>query len=127
MKTKKTALLYILFGGMNTFISLMMYWCMIKIGLNYLFSSSFVYVFGIIEGYIFTSLWVFNHKIKISSLIRYSEVYGISFIINIVLMYTMVDIFYLSKLISQIICTGILTIANYQMMKIYVFRKKEVK
>lgn len=112
---------YLLTGGLNTVISLLLFALMVKIGVNYLFASCFIYVFGIIEGYIFSSLWVFKHKIKLSGLFKYSSVYAIAFIINFILIYVTVEIFLLNKIIAQIIVTGVLTIINYQLVKMFVF------
>lgn len=120
-----TFYIYLFTGGMNTVISLLLFALMIRVGINYLLASCITYVFGIIEGYIFSALWVFKHKIKFSGLFKYSGVYAIAFVINLVLMYLAVEVLLLHKILAQIIVTGILTIANYQLVKIFVFHSKK--
>ena len=119
---KKPFIIYLFTGGLNTLISLGIYSLMLKLGVNYLLSSSVTYVFGIIEGYILSSLFVFKHKIKLFGLIKYSGVYGISFILNFILIYLTVSFLGMNKIIAQIIVTAILTILNYTLIKILVFR-----
>lgn len=125
MKNKARFFVYLFTGGMNTIISLLLFALMVQSGINYLLASCITYVFGIIEGYIFSSLWVFKHKIKFSGLFKYSGVYAIAFVINFILMYLAVEILLLHKILAQIIVTGILTIANYQLVKIFVFHSKK--
>jgi putative flippase GtrA len=116
-------LVYLFTGGLNTAISLALFAIMVKLGANYLFASGFVYIFGIIEGYIFSSIWVFKHKIDLTKLFKYSGVYAISFIFNLLLMYIAVDILLLNKVLAQILVTAILTLLNYQLVKILVFKR----
>lgn len=121
---KKTFIKYLLSGGTNTLISLAIFTIMVHFGVNYLFASSFVYIYGIIQGYVFNCKFVFHTQVIWQGLLRYSGVFAISFILNLILMYIGVDIFHLQKLVSQIIVTGMLTILNYQLIKLFVFEKK---
>lgn len=122
MYRKNPFFIYLFTGGLNTLISLLVYSLMLKLGVNYLLSSSVTYVFGIIEGYIFSSVFVFKHKIRLSGLIKYSGVYGISFILNFILIYLTVSFLGMNKIIAQVIVTAILTILNYTLIKVLVFR-----
>jgi|LauGreDrversion4_2_1035121.scaffolds.fasta_scaffold21076_2 putative flippase GtrA len=125
MRNNARFFIYLLTGGINTVISLLLFALMVKIGINYLLASCITYVFGIIEGYLFSSLWVFKHKIKFSGLFKYSGVYAIAFVINLVLMYLAVEMLLLDKILAQIIVTGVLTIINYQLVKIFVFHSEK--
>ena len=116
---QRSFLVYLFIGWLNTFISLVLYGLMIQFSINYLMATSLVYVFGIVEGYIFSSLWVFKHEICLGGLIKYSGVYAVAFIINLLLMYISVDIIGLHKLLAQIIVMAALPVLNYQLVKIF--------
>ena len=93
-------IIYLVTGGLNTIISLELYNLLIQFGIYYLIASGISYVFGVIEGYIFSSLWVFKYKVRFSGLIKYYVVYGISFVINVGLMYLMVSVLGLNKFMA---------------------------
>lgn len=114
-------LIYLITGGLNTLISLGLYVLLLYLGVNYLVASSITYIYGIIEGYFFSATFVFRNKIKIVGLYKYTGVYGVTFFINIALMYTAVGICGLHKLLAQIVAIVIVTILNFQLIKIFVF------
>ena len=113
---------YIISGILNTIICLGLYKIMLLCGFNYLFASSIMYIYGIVEGYILNSIIVFKHQICFRVLIKYSGVYCISFLINFILMYLLGYNFSINKFYSQMIVTLILTIFNYQLIRVVVFR-----
>ena len=115
-------IIYIFTGALNTLISLTLYVILLHLKTNYLLASGIAYFFGIVEGYVFSALWVFKHNVRISGLLKFSSVFGFSFFLNLVAMYLIVDIISLIKLLAQIIVTGVLTILNYQLIKIFVFK-----
>lgn len=113
---------YLFIGGFNTLMSLLVYYALIYFNINYLLASAVTNIFGVVEGFVLNSLIVFRHKIKWSGLFKYSSVYGLSFIISLLLMYILVDTSHVSKFIAPIINTGVITVINYYLVKRFVFK-----
>lgn len=81
-------------------------------------------LFGILEGYILNAKLLYKAKLEFKELFKYFNVYAIAFILNLVLMFAFVSFFSIQKLLAQILTTGILTILNYQIVRLFVFRRK---
>lgn len=123
---KHQAIRYLFAGGLNTVISLLLYYGLLKLHVNYLVATSIANVFGVIEGFLLNAILVFKHKVKLSGLIKYSSVYGISFVNNLAIMYVFVELLYVSKWLAPIPTTIICTLLNYWMVKRFVFSKRNV-
>lgn len=120
---KHHILRYLVIGGFNTCACLLVYYILLQLNVHYLVASSITNVFGVLEGYILNSILVFKNKVKFTGLLRYSTVYTIGFINNLILMYIFVDIANLGKFIAQVLTIAIATILNYWMVKRFVFSK----
>lgn len=117
-------------GGINTLITLVIFYVLNKIiGLNYLLSSVVGYVIGMFNSYILNKRWTFKDKDKnlIPQFIRFSIVNTLSLCINLLAMFILVDKLRLDSMLSQIIATGFSTISNYIGSRFLVFRYSRVK
>lgn len=112
---------FLIIGSINTLICMILFEALILTGLNYLISSALMNIFGIIEGYLLNARFVYKTEAKIKALLKYSNVYAVSFILNLSIMYLLVTLLHQQELVAQIITTGILTIMNYFLVKIIVF------
>ncbi|QEO57424.1 MULTISPECIES: GtrA family protein [Francisella] len=124
MTTKKISpqfLKYLFFGALNTLITFLIYVVLIKLSVNYLIASSICYALGIVEGFIFNGLFVFNTKLKLSGLSKYSIVYVVSYIINIFMLYCFVNYFGFDIILSQIFVIIFVTLLNFKLVKWLVF------
>ena len=99
-----------------------MFAILINFGLNYLLASTIVFIFGVIEGYLLSSLLVFRRKINFRPLLRYSLVYLVSYAINITLLYICVDFVKLNELNGQIVTSLLVATLNYALVKKLVFK-----
>jgi putative flippase GtrA len=126
---EKKLVLFVIFGGVNTIITLALYYLLLLLGINYLIASSIVYIAGIVIGYIFNSLFVFQtNSIKSpGKFSKYLIVYIISFFINMALMYFFVTGSGFNNFLSQVLVVIILTIWNYFLCKKIVFKNEPVK
>ncbi len=115
---------FLFIGGFNTAVCMLLFWLLNRTGLNYLLSSGLMNVFGVIEGYILNAILLYKSKIRFKDLLKYGNVYLFAFIANLLLMYGFVTGLNLPKLFSQILTTGLLTIINYQIIKLFVFKVK---
>ncbi|TNF69101.1 MAG: GtrA family protein [Gammaproteobacteria bacterium] len=119
---QKYFIMFLLTGGLNTLISLLLFILLLHIGVYYLVASSITYIFGIIEGYVFTSLWVFNVNIMFKGLLKYAFVYCLTLLVNLIVLYTLVSEFKLHEVIAQITTIALVTLLNYYLIKVFVYR-----
>lgn len=112
-----------LVGGSNTLISLLIYYILIFLGINYLISNSIGYIVSSISGYFLNKIWVFNSKDDKSnkSLFKYYMVYGSSFILNIGVMYMFINVIKISYIISPVLTMCITIPYNFILNKLWVF------
>lgn len=123
LKYSRKFICYIAFGGLNTAITFILYILLIKIGINYILASTLCYLIGIIEGFLFNAWFVFLHKPEIKGLGKYTLVYIVSYLINIGLLYSLVSYFTIPKIMAQFIAVVVITVINFKLVKLLVFKK----
>lgn len=123
LQKHKSLILYLFFGGLNTLITFILYAILVKLGMAYLIASSVCYVAGIFEGFLFNAWFVFKHKPELASLTKYSLVYLVAYLINIGLLYVSVKYIHLPKIEAQLLVTIIVTLLNFKLVKLLVFRR----
>lgn len=104
-------------------MSLLVYYSLLLIHINYLLATSITNIFGIIEGFLLNSYIVFGHKPKFSGLMKYSTVYAVSFVLNFGIMYVFVDLIHMSPFWAPYPTIAIQTLLNYFLIKRFVFIK----
>jgi putative flippase GtrA len=115
---------FCLVGVGNTAISLLVYALLIHFGMHYLLASTLSYCAGIINGYIFSSSFVFKKKMDMKQGLKFVGVYLSSLLINLLLLYILVDIFSIHELPAQVLVTFFNVIYNYLLNKIWTFNSK---
>jgi len=115
-------------GGINTIVSLAIYYVMVYFNLDYIIAIITSYIGSSIIGYLLSRIWVFKaHNTKITySFIKYYMVYGASLVINIVLMYLWIDICDLSKYLAPLLTLCITVPFNYVLSKLWVFKEDNI-
>lgn len=118
----KKILKFICVGISNTIISLIIYYCLKFIGVNYLISMAVGYIISSITGYFLNKIWVFKDKNKkIKSLLRYYILYISSLLLNLAFTYFQVDILNISDNIAPLFTIIIITVYNYIVSNNWVF------
>lgn len=118
---------FLISGGLNTLICLLLYWVLIKANLNYILASTLMFVFGVVEGYILSAIFIFKHKINLLHLAKYTSVYLSSYGINIIILASLVELIGLSHFMAQAVTSALVAILNYFLVKVFVFRQNKVK
>jgi len=114
-----------LVGLSNTLISLLIYYLLIGLQVNYLLATIAGYVISSLSGYILNKLWVFRDKKKVkTSMFRYYAVYISSLLLNTVLMYLWVDIFGISEQIAPILTLCVTVPYNFVFSKLWTFKSR---
>lgn len=115
---------FLISGGLNTLICLLLYWILIHNQVNYIFASTLMFIFGVIEGYILSAIFIFKHKINFLHMVKYTSVYISSYILNIAILAIGVELIGLSHFMSQVVTSALVAVLNYFLVKIFVFKQK---
>ncbi|WML54782.1 GtrA family protein [Neobacillus sp. PS3-12] len=115
---------FCLVGATNTGISLLVYALLLKLNVNYLVASTISYLAGLINGYFLSSSFVFKNKMNLNKGLKFFGVYLTSLLLNLAILYILVDLFHLSKLFAQIIVTCFNVFYNYFLNKIWTFKEE---
>ena len=113
---------YLIIGGTNTLINLLIFYIFLQFGINYLIANVFCFIIGVLLGYILNTLIVFKNKLHFAALLKYSTVYLSSMVVNIVLLFGLVHYGELNKMLAQIVTTAVVTVVNYLLIKKVVFK-----
>ncbi len=121
---------YIIAGGLTTLISLLSFYCFIKVGIDYKIATIFSFVISATFTFFSNKIYVFKHKSKSAS--EYLNSYCtfmtsrlFTLAIDFFGMILLVKYLLVSEMISKIILNVIIFILNYIISKIIVFRNKE--
>lgn len=118
---------FLISGGLNTLVCLLLYWVLIKVNVNYILASTLMFIFGVIEGYILSAIFIFKHKINLLHLVKYISVYLSSYVVNIIILAALVELMGLSHFMAQVVTSALVAVLNYFLVKIFVFRQNKVK
>ena len=117
----KRFLKFAIVGVSNTAISFLVYVVLVKLSLYYILASIISYIAGILNSYILNTAFVFKEKKTKKNLFMFSSVYLSALLINLSLLYIMVDVFGIGPITGQIFVTGLVMIYNYIMQKKWTF------
>ena len=125
---KETILSFVRFcivGASNTAISLIIYYILIALNINYLIAISAGYILSSITGYFLSKIWVFKKgQSRIAnSIFKYYILYGSALILNLICMHLFVQGLNIPNTVAPIITIVITTIYNFFLSKYWVFKK----
>ena len=127
----KEQILYIIFGVLTTVLNFLVYIIFTRVfEANFLISNAVAWLLAVIFAFITNKIYVFNSTdYNIKFIIKEFSEFTISRIftglLDIGLLYLFVTIIHMNDLISKIIIGIIITILNYVISKMYVFRGGE--
>ncbi len=114
-------------GGLNTLVSLAIYYLLVFLGVNYIVSTVVGYVLSSVVGYVLNKIWVFKAKSvsTASSLVKYYIVYGSSLLLNMGLMYLWVDVMFISDKLAPLLTLCFTIPFNFIFSKLWTFRQSK--
>ena len=128
----KEFLWYGFFGVLTTLVNIVSFYVFDKSGLNTYISNLIAWILSVLFAFITNKLFVFGSKsFKFSIFIK--EMFSFFFFrilslgIDMVGLFTCLDVFKLSKLVSKIIVNIIVIIFNYIFSKLFIFKKDKNK
>ncbi|MBJ8152842.1 GtrA family protein [Bacillus cereus] len=121
----KKFLKFSLIGILNTFITIISYIALVKVGINYLTANYFAYLIGVINSYYWNKNWVFEFKNKeISLFLKFLIVNIIVLTFNTINLFILVDKLFINKFISQLVSISVGMIMNFFLNKLWTFNKQ---
>lgn len=108
-------------GVSNTALSFLIYVLLVRISIHYMIASIIAYIAGIANSYILNTAFVFKEKKTMKNLFKFSSVYISALLINLSLLFVMVDILGVGPIIGQVIVTVLVMFYNYIMQKKWTF------
>ena len=116
---------YGFYGVITTVFNLVMFYVIIKLGINYICSNVISYFLAVILSYYFNNKYVFinsgkgNNKIKF---LKFTAVRVLSIFVDSALLYVLVSNMKMNMWWSKIFLTISIIIATYIINKIFVFK-----
>lgn len=115
---------FCLVGVSNTLIGLAVYYLALWIGLHYILAHVFGFFVSVTNAYYWNSKYVFI-KTKKSSLSLYLKTvcsYGLTFLLGLLFMYLMVDVWHISEWIAPILNLPMTIPLNFILNKFWAFK-----
>ena len=122
-------ILYVIFGILTTIVNLISYYFFSNImSINYLISNMISWIISVLFAYITNKFYVFNSKDKskdiiIKEFIKFVNCRLTSGIIEMILLFLLVDIIKVNDVISKLVIGVIVVILNFIFSKLFVFKK----
>jgi len=120
---------YLIMGVLTTLVSIITYFIFAKvIGINYLVSNIISWIISVSFAYITNKIFVFKNNIKEKKQV-FIQIYQfvkyrlLSLVIDILLMYLLVEIIKMDDMIAKVINQIIIIVLNYVFSKLFVFKK----
>ncbi|WP_368042572.1 GtrA family protein [Ectobacillus sp. JY-23] len=109
-------------GVTNTSISLIVYYFLLNADVPYLLASTLAYCAGLLNGYLLSSSFVFKQKRTAGQALKFISVYISSLLINLLLLFCLVDVFIISEFPAQVIVTFFNVFYNFILNKLWTFK-----
>lgn len=118
---------YLIFGVLTTLVSILSYALFTRfLNLNYIYSNIISWIISVTFAFITNKIYVFKSKEDnvFKEVIKFYISRLTSLLIELLIMYLMVDLLKINDMISKIIVQFIVIILNYIFSKIFVFKNK---
>lgn len=118
---------FLLVGCSNTVVVLMVYYIVVWISGKeyYLLGQTVGYGVGILNSFFWNSKFVFSRSKEtlVKAFIKMCACYGVTYVIQMALLYAFVEWFFLSEILAPIVAIAITTPINFMLNKILAFKQ----
>jgi putative flippase GtrA len=124
----KEVLMYLFFGVLTTIVSVVSFYISSEIlAIHYLISNVISWIFAVGFAYVTNRIWVFESKTKeiktiLKEIFTFVNCRLLSGIIDMIIMFILVDIFIIDNMYAKIFTQVIVVILNYIFSKLIVFK-----
>lgn len=121
----KEVINYLIFGVLTTLVSVVSYKLFTLIGINYLISNLLSWIISVTFAYFTNRKYVFESKSNnyLKELILFFSSRITSLLIEMALMFILVDLIKVDDFIAKILCQVVVIVINYILSKLVVFKK----
>ena len=125
-KNLKELLLYLVVGGVATVTEWLMFFVLEKIAVHYMLATVIAYVISTFVNWLAGRVLVFKESKKavIREIIEIYLASIVGLLLNLGLMWLMVDAFDFNEMLSKIIATGIVFLYNFLIRKLVIYKQK---
>ena len=124
---KKEIINYLIFGVLTTVVNVVVYWLLNTcLNMNYLISNAIAWIVSVLFAYITNRKYVFesNNSSMINELVKLVGARLSTGIMDMILMWLLVDILSINSLICKILVNVFVIVLNYVFSKVFVFKEK---
>ena len=127
----KKIIMYGIFGVLTTILNIVTYWfCYDILHIPNIISNTIAWVVAIAVAFITNKLWVFDSKdtkkeTVIAELVKFIIARVATGVIDLIIMFTAVDVMQLPAVIFKVIANVIVIILNYILSNILIFKKSD--
>lgn len=116
------SLRFTIVGLASNLVLYLLYLALTAVGLGHKTAMTILYLTGTLQTFIFNKRWTFSHQGNIQkSLLRYLAAYGVCYILNFALLYTLVDKLGWSHALVQGLAIVIIAVLLFLIQKYWVF------
>jgi putative flippase GtrA len=129
----KETILYLVFGVLSTLINIGTYaFCTRVLGINYYISNIIAWLVAVIFAYITNKFYVFEsksieYKYVIKELLSFMSCRVLSGVIELILMFIMLNLLLINDFIVKIITNIVVVILNFIFSKLIVFKNEKIE
>jgi putative flippase GtrA len=103
-----------LVGILNTVVSLIVYYVLIFLNINYLIANSIAFIVSVFNSYCLNRIFVFKSTGRfLETMIKTYTAYLITYVIGMINLYILVDVLKMSELIAPLIVIGVNVPINF--------------
>lgn len=127
----KELVLYIVFGVLTTVINFVVYiLCNKVMGIDAIISNVIAWIMSVVFAFVTNKLYVFDSKVVeikfvVKEFTEFTLSRGATGVMDIALFYVLVSIMGINDLISKVIIGVIVTVLNYVLSKLYIFKREK--
>ena len=125
MRLDKELFWYVVFGTLTTIVNIVVYFALEYIGVNYIISNIIAWFLSVLFAYVTNRIWVFESRSPniLKEMVLFFSGRIFSGVLDTALLYLFVDILTLGNTFSKIAVEIIITILNYLLSKLIVFKE----
>ena len=125
MRLDKELFWYVVFGTLTTIVNIVVYFALEYVGVNYIISNIIAWFLSVLFAYVTNRIWVFESKSPdiLKEMVLFFSGRIFSGVLDTALLYLFVDILTLGNTFSKIAVEIIITILNYLLSKLIVFKE----
>lgn len=126
----KEVLLYLLFGGLTTVVSLLSYFVAYKVcNINVLIANIISWIFAVTFAYITNKIWVFDSKTEtakevLGEAVKFYSGRLATLVVEELIIFVFDTLLHFNSMLVKLVAQIIIIVLNYVISKLFVFKNK---